>query len=65
MGVCPWGALVVLTPVPSRGGDQVESALVLHDDVVEAAVVGCEHDVKGEAVYCFVTLKVRIAQLAV
>ena len=36
---------------------EVESALVLHPRVVEAAVVGREHEVKGQAVYCYVTLK--------
>ncbi|KAJ8408967.1 hypothetical protein AAFF_G00239880 [Aldrovandia affinis] len=36
---------------------EVESALVEHTSVVEAAVVGCPHPVKGESLYCFVTLK--------
>ena len=35
---------------------EVESALVAHDAVVEAAVVGFKHDVKGEGVAAFVTL---------
>ncbi len=38
------------------GTAEVESALVLHDAVAEAAVVGCPHDVKGQAIYAFVTL---------
>ncbi|TKD46526.1 acetate--CoA ligase [Azotobacter chroococcum] len=38
------------------GTAEVESALVLHDGVAEAAVVGCPHDVKGQCVYAFVTL---------
>ncbi|MFC0711283.1 acetate--CoA ligase [Azorhizophilus paspali] len=38
------------------GTAEVESALVLHDSVAEAAVVGCPHDVKGQCVYAFVTL---------
>ncbi|PTU73932.1 acetate--CoA ligase [Pseudomonas mangrovi] len=38
------------------GTAEVESALVLHDDVAEAAVVGCPHDVKGQCIYAFVTL---------
>ncbi|WP_349616288.1 acetate--CoA ligase [Azotobacter salinestris] len=38
------------------GTAEVESALVLHDCVAEAAVVGCPHDVKGQCVYAFVTL---------
>ncbi len=36
---------------------EVESALVSHDSVAEAAVVGRPHDVKGEAIVCFVTLE--------
>lgn len=35
---------------------EVESALVLHEAVSEAAVVGCPHDVKGEGIYAYVTL---------
>ena len=35
---------------------QVESALVLHPAVAEAAVVGYPHDVKGEGIYAYVTL---------
>ncbi|EQM69433.1 acetate--CoA ligase [Pseudomonas tohonis] len=37
------------------GTAEVESALVLHDDVAEAAVVGYPHDVKGQGIYAFVT----------
>lgn len=36
---------------------EVESALVLHADVVEAAVVGVPHKIKGEGIYCYVTLR--------
>ena len=39
------------------GTMEVESALVDHPDVVEAAVVGKSHDIKGQAVAAFVTLK--------
>lgn len=35
---------------------QVESALVEHEAVAEAAVVGRPHPIKGESLYCFVTL---------
>ena len=35
---------------------QVESVLVEHKDVAEAAVVPIPHTVKGEALYCFVTM---------
>ena len=36
---------------------EVESALVEHRSVAEAAVVAHPHDIKGEALYCFITLK--------
>ena len=36
------------------GTAEVESALVLHDSVAEAAVVGCPHDIKGQAIYAYV-----------
>ena len=35
---------------------EVESALVSHEKVAEAAVVGFPHDIKGEGICCFVTL---------
>ena len=38
------------------GTAEVESALVAHDKVSEAAVVGYPHDVKGQGIYCYVTL---------
>ncbi|QIE89895.1 acetate--CoA ligase [Pseudomonas nitroreducens] len=37
------------------GTAEVESALVLHDSVAEAAVVGYPHDLKGQGIYAFVT----------
>jgi len=40
------------------GTAEVESALVLHDKVAEAAVVGFPHDIKGEGIYAYVTLMV-------
>lgn len=39
------------------GTAEVESALVAHKSVAEAAVVGKPHDLKGQSVVCFVTLK--------
>ena len=39
------------------GSAEVESALVEHPAVAEAAVVGVPHDIKGEGLYAFVTLK--------
>jgi len=40
------------------GTAEVESALVLHDKVAEAAVVGYPHDIKGQGIYAYVTLMV-------
>lgn len=37
------------------GTAEVESALVLHNKISEAAVVGCPHEIKGQGIYCFVT----------
>ena len=38
------------------GTAEVESALVAHDAVSEAAVVGFPHDIKGQGIYAYVTL---------
>ncbi len=38
------------------GTAEVESALVLHSAVAEAAVVGCPHKIKGQGIYAYVTL---------
>jgi acetyl-CoA synthetase len=40
------------------GTAEVESALVLHELVAEAAVVGFPHDIKGQGIYCYVTLNI-------
>ncbi|MCX2983082.1 acetate--CoA ligase [Halieaceae bacterium IMCC14734] len=37
------------------GTAEVESALVLHESIAEAAVVGYPHDIKGQGIYCYVT----------
>ncbi len=42
------------------GTAEVESALVAHTKVAEAAVVGFPHDIKGQGIYAFVTLKTGI-----
>ncbi|MFZ1829950.1 MAG: acetate--CoA ligase [Candidatus Competibacteraceae bacterium] len=42
------------------GTAEVESALVLHPAVAEAAVVGFPHDIKGQGIYAYVTLKTGI-----
>ncbi|MFH1289062.1 MAG: acetate--CoA ligase [bacterium] len=44
------------------GTAEIESALVSNEKVAEAAVVGYPHDVKGQGIYCFVTLKKGIVQ---
>ena len=38
------------------GTAEIESALVAHPDVAEAAVVGYQHDIKGQGIYCYITL---------
>ncbi len=43
------------------GTAEVESALVGHKDVAEAAVVGYPHDIKGQGIYAYVTLKAGVA----
>ena len=40
------------------GTAEIESALVAHQLVAEAAVVGCPHDIKGQGIYAYVTLVV-------
>ena len=42
------------------GTAEVESALVLHESVAEAAVVGFPHDIKGQGIYAYVTLNAGI-----
>ena len=42
------------------GTAEVESALVSHDKVAEAAVVGMPHEIKGQGIYAFVTLKASV-----
>ena len=43
------------------GTAEIESALVAHACVAEAAVVGYPHDIKGQGIYCYVTLNAGIA----
>ena len=43
------------------GTAEVESALVSHTQVAEAAVVGYPHDIKGQGIYAYVTLKAGVA----
>jgi acetyl-CoA synthetase len=42
------------------GTAEVESALVAHSKVAEAAVVGYPHDIKGQGIYAYVTLKLGV-----
>ena len=42
------------------GTAEVESALVAHEDVAEAAVVGMPHDIKGQGIYAYVTVNADI-----
>jgi len=42
------------------GTAEVESALVAHKAVAEAAVVGMPHDIKGQGIYAYVTLKTGV-----
>jgi acetyl-CoA synthetase len=42
------------------GTAEVESALVLHGSVAEAAVVGMPHDIKGQGIYAYVTLNTGV-----
>ncbi|TAK61546.1 acetate--CoA ligase [Methylobacter sp.] len=42
------------------GTAEIESALVLHEHVAEAAVVGYPHDIKGQGIYAYVTLNIGI-----
>lgn len=42
------------------GTAEVESALVLHEKIAEAAVVGYPHDIKGQGIYCYVTPMVGV-----
>ena len=43
------------------GTAELESALVAHPHVAEAAIVGYPHDIKGQGIYAYVTLKAGIA----
>jgi acetyl-CoA synthetase len=42
------------------GSAEIESALVAHPKVAEAAVVACPHEIKGQGIYAYVTLKAGI-----
>ena len=42
------------------GTAEVESALVAHSDVAEAAVVGYPHNIKGQGIYAYVTVNINV-----
>jgi acetyl-CoA synthetase len=48
---------VLIVSGHNLGTAEIESALVLHEAVAEAAIVGYPHDIKGQAIYAYVTLK--------
>jgi len=47
---------VLIVSGHNLGTAELESALVLHDSVAEAAIVGFPHDIKGQGIYAYVTL---------
>ena len=51
---------VIIVSGHNLGTAEIESAFVSHRDVSEAAVVGYPHDVKGNGLYCYVSLKVGV-----
>ncbi len=51
---------VIIVSGHNLGTAEIESAFVSHRDVSEAAVVGYPHDIKGNGLYCYVSLKVGI-----
>ena len=51
---------VIIVSGHNLGTAEIESAFVSHKDVSEAAVVGYPHDVKGNGLYCYVSLKVDV-----
>ncbi|MDC3156546.1 acetate--CoA ligase [Pelagibacteraceae bacterium] len=52
---------VIIVSGHNLGTAEIESAFVSHKDVSEAAVVGYPHEVKGNGLYCYVSLKVGVA----
>jgi acetyl-CoA synthetase len=50
---------VIIVSGHNLGTAEIESSFVAHPKVAEAAVVGYPHDIKGNGLYCYVTLNVR------
>ena len=51
---------VVIVSGHNLGTAEIESAFVAHPEVAEAAIVGYPHDIKGQGLYCYVTLNVGV-----
>ncbi len=51
---------VIIVSGHNLGTAEIESAFVSHNDVSEAAVVGYPHEIKGNGLYCYVSLKTGI-----
>ncbi len=51
---------VIIVSGHNLGTAEIESAFVSHKNVSEAAVVGYPHDIKGNGLYCYVSLKVGV-----
>ena len=51
---------VIIVSGHNLGTAEIESAFVSHKDVAEAAVVGYPHDIKGNGLYCYVSLNVGL-----
>ena len=51
---------VIIVSGHNLGTAEIESAFVSHPDVAEAAVVGFPHEIKGNGLYCYVTLNVGV-----
>ncbi len=53
---------VIIVSGHNLGTAEIESAFVAHPKVAEAAVVGYPHDIKGNGLYCYVTLNVGVKE---
>ncbi len=53
---------VIIVSGHNLGTAEIESAFVSHKDVSEAAVVGYPHEIKGNGLYCYVSLKANIKE---
>ncbi|MBF0610334.1 MAG: acetate--CoA ligase [Magnetococcales bacterium] len=51
---------IIIVSGHNLGTAEIESALVLHEKVAEAAIVGYPHNIKGQGIYAFVTLMVGV-----